>query len=330
MGHHLNLAKQFVTEQRQQQPNLMGALLVGSTARGEETAFSDIDLRLIVQPTVDASLDRNGIDLWRDGIYIDALPVAWEDYTDLEQILTHPIRANDMNLGMLLYDPTGLLAQRQREAQLLFMTAPYMARRVQSLTERIAPRLTNLQRAITVNDQLHICIYTGRLVFELALIPLIQQGIAPSSTRHLRQLRPIAPRLYDQLCAIEGSTKITLETLWHCHQIFAQLSSACDSTRWGHMPDYVVKKMAWMIDNGYEREALHAMWINSGFRVNDCLQSEDPATIAAAQQLTQAWLTAVEWVEQTRYETKRQQISQLWTEIQTMLAPLLSTGQKTV
>lgn len=145
MGHHLNLAKQFVTEQRQQQPNLMGALLVGSTARGEETAFSDIDLRLIVQPTVDASLDRNGIDLWRDGIYIDALPVAWEDYTDLEQILTHPIRANDMNLGMLLYDPTGLLAQRQREAQLLFMTAPYMARRVQSLTERIAPRLTNLQ-----------------------------------------------------------------------------------------------------------------------------------------------------------------------------------------
>lgn len=96
------------------------------------------------------------------------------------------------------------------------------------------------------------------------------------------------------------------------------------------MPDYVVKKMAWMIDNGYEREALHAMWINSGFRVNDCLQSEDPATIAAAQQLTQAWLTAVEWVEQTRYETKRQQISQLWTEIQTMLAPLLSTGQKTV
>lgn len=326
MGQHLELAKQFVAEQHQQQQNLLGALLVGSTARSEETAFSDIDLRLIVQPATDDALDRNGIDTWRDGIYIDALPVTWDDYTDLERILTHPIRANDMNSGLLLHDPTGLLAQRQREAQSLFMAAPYIARRVQSLTGRVTPRLTNMQQAIAVNDQLHLCAYTGRLVFELALIPLIQQGIAPSSTRHLRQLGQIAPLLYDQLCAVEGSAQMASAAVRHCHQIFAQLSYACDTTRWGHMPDYVVKKMAWMIDNGYEREALHAMWINGGFRVNDCLQSENPATIAAAQQLTQAWLTAVEWNDQATFETKQQQLTQIWVEMQAALTPLLSTG----
>lgn len=326
MGQHLELAQQFIEEQRQQYPNLVGALLVGSAAQGAETAFSDVDLRLIVQAEPDALLNRHGIDVWRNGIYIDALPVAWADYTDLERILTHPIRANDMNSGLILYDPTGRLAQMQHETQALFMASSYVARRVQSLAERVTPWLGGLQQAIAANDSLSICVYTGRLVFGLALIPLIGHGVAPSSTRHLRQVGQLAPRLCDQLCEIEGATQMEQVTVLECHRIFTELSAACDTTKWGNLPAYVVKKTEWMIHNDYQREAVHTMWINTSFRANDCLQSRDSQTAATTERLAQSWLAVVRWTDQAVHHAKWQQINFIWTEVRASLAHLLPLG----
>lgn len=65
MSRHLEIAKRFVQEYRQNHKNLVGALLVGSAAYGEETEFSDVDLRLIVEVERGEELDRNGIDAWQ-------------------------------------------------------------------------------------------------------------------------------------------------------------------------------------------------------------------------------------------------------------------------
>src|SRR5215217_178976 len=224
IGRHLSLAKQFVEEQCRQRQDLMGALLVGSVAYDQAPAFSDVDIRLIVGGTPDVPLDRHGVDVWREGIYIDALPVAWADYSDLERMLSHPIRANDMNSGRILYDPTGQLARTQAQAQALFLSPQYVAQRVQSLAKRLPPYLDQWQLAHTSNDTLQLCISTGRIVFGLGLIPLIQRGIAPSSTRHLGQLAQIAPAFYEQLCEIEGSAQISETEALECHRLFAQLT----------------------------------------------------------------------------------------------------------
>lgn len=325
MGKHLELAQQFIREQQQHRTDLMGAILVGSSARHEETAFSDVDLRLIVQAEPDNALDRNGVDVWRDGIYIDALPVPWNEYTDVEQVLTDPICANDLNSGLILYDPTGNLVKIQHEVQKRFMAPVYVAQRVQASSSRIAPWLHGLQQAITSNDMLNLCFYTGRLVFGLALIPLIQQGISPSSTRHLRQVGQLTPKLHEQLCELESSTQMELASLLKCHKIFTQLSYAHATKQWGHLPEYVVKKTEWMVHNGYPREALHAMWINSGFRAKDCLQSQNSSTIETAKRLVEAWLELVGWTDMKIYEAKWQQITSIWIEIQTITPPGLSS-----
>jgi predicted nucleotidyltransferase len=185
MRRHLEIAQSFVQEQLQQRQGIVGVLLVGSVAYGEETAFSDIDLRLIVQVEPGTELDRTGIDGWRDGVYMDALPVERADYADLEKILDHSIRANDLNSGLILYDPTGFLAEMQSATRAVFMAPERVAQRLQHLLERGPQNIRNLQQAIETHDSIRICIFTGRLVFGMALIPLIHQGIAPSSVRHL-------------------------------------------------------------------------------------------------------------------------------------------------
>jgi hypothetical protein len=319
MGRHLSLAKQFVEEQCQQRQDLIGALLVGSVAYDQATEFSDLDIRLIVEGRPDVPLDRHGIDVWREGIYIDALPIAWADYSDLERLLSHPIRANDLNSGRILYDPTGQLALRQEQVQALFLSPQYVARRVQSLAKRLPPYLAQWQQAHASNDALQLCIFTGRIVFGLGVLPLIQHGIAPSSTRHLGQLAQLAPAFYEQLCELEGSTQLSETEALNCHRLFAQLSGVSDRAKWGNLPDYIVKKTAWMLHDGSMPAALHTMWINSGFRINDCLQSDEPTARVTAEQIVHAWLQAVHWGDTGTIDGKWQQINRLWAELQTIL-----------
>lgn len=316
MSRHLEIAQSFVREQLQQRQGIIGILLVGSVAYGEETAFSDIDLRLIVDVEPGTELERAGIDGWRDGIYIDALPVDRADYTDLEQVLDHSIRANDLNSGLILYDPTGFLAAMQTATRAVFMAPERVAQRLQHLLERVPQNIRNLQQAIETHDPIRICIYTGRLVFGMALIPLIQQGIAPSSVRHLDQVGRLSAPLRAQFCELEGSAHLRVADILVLADINARLTAACQKAEWGNMPGYVVKKTTWMAQNGYPHAAVHAMWINCNFRANDALQSDDPQVIAAAQQLTQEWLQAVNWVGESILTQKLQMVDNLWAEIQ--------------
>ncbi|MFQ5795445.1 MAG: nucleotidyltransferase domain-containing protein [Candidatus Bipolaricaulia bacterium] len=214
MADHIEIAKKFVQEQLQKRDDLVGALLVGSVAKGEETEFSDIDLRLIVERVQEDLAKRVGIDAWREGVYIDAFPVPRKIYTDIEKILEHPIRANDLNTGLILYDPTGVLAQTQKETQAKFMAPKWLAVRVKFLIEPLPQHIFDLQEAIGAKDHLKICFHTGRIVMGFALIPLIQNGIAPSSTRHMIQLGELsgASRNRILICTSKLTRALRLKT----------------------------------------------------------------------------------------------------------------------
>ena len=53
MVDRIEIAKKFIQEQLQKRDDIIGALVVGSVARGEETELSDIDLDLIVEGDFD-------------------------------------------------------------------------------------------------------------------------------------------------------------------------------------------------------------------------------------------------------------------------------------
>jgi hypothetical protein len=169
LSKHVDIAHAFVQEQLQARDDIVGALLVGSAASGETSGFSDIDLRLIVEGREGESHVRDGLDRWRDGLYIDSTLVAHEDYDDVEQILASRSAADDMQFGLILYDEDGWLAEKQRETQPLYMRPEWIGKRIEVLLRMVPDRLTQLGTAVESNDPLHILIHAGRVFAGLVL-----------------------------------------------------------------------------------------------------------------------------------------------------------------
>ena len=316
MAEHIDVARRFVHQLLQTRDDIVGVLLVGSAARGETTDFSDVDLRLIVENKQDARLTRDGLDIWLDGIYIDATVASKAAYSEMTQVLSNPASATDVNSGLILYDPDGFLERVQQQTQAVFMEPEWIRRRIKPLAERIPGLIDGFLEAVDAKDPFQICIHMGRIVFGFALIPLLQHGIAPSSTRNMVQLGQISEPLKQRLCELEGSIDFNPDDALAAWSIIARLSAVCETGKWGNLPDYMLKKAEWMAKNGFHREAVHATWINSSFRSNDCLQCDQSQIISEARPLLQAWLRKVNWAGEDVLEKKVTATKALWQEIE--------------
>jgi hypothetical protein len=308
MNSRTEIAHQFIQKQLSSRSDIVGVLLVGSVSRGEDTASSDIDLRFMVEGKDNETLDRENADGWEQGVYIDATFASRDIYMDLEKILENPVRANDMHSGVIVYDPTGLLAQLQIETRREFMKPERIATRVQPLVGYLGRDIANLQDAMTSDDALRMCVWAGRVLFRFAVIPLMRRGVAPSSTRHIIQLGAVDPELKASLFEIEGTTHMNEADALQRFQIAARLNSACDVSSWGQLTEYMIRKANWLAQNGYPREALHGMWNNNGFRANDCLKCNDPQVIDNAGAIARKWLRAMGWEGQDALAAKMEMI----------------------
>ena len=323
VGHHRAIAEKFVGELLETRHDILGVLLVGSVAHAEETAFSDIDLRVVLNDETATSQQRDGLDTWCDHIYIDAVPVPQSAYADLSTIFRNPISANDLDSGRIVYDPTGFLQQMQQATQAAFMAPKWVAARIHPLYRRIPQHLLRFQDAITTGDLRSLCIQTGRIVFGCAIIPLLHQGIAPSSTRHLRQLGQISASAKHRLCDFEGALHLSETDVLTLVPAFSTLSALGDTARWGHLPEYMIKKVAWMAQHGYHHEAIHALWINGSFRLQDCERQGDRQTLSEADRFVQEWLHAVKWFGEDWQTNKFRQITAIWEDTKASIADIL-------
>ena len=136
MADRVEMAKRFIQEQLQKRDDIIGALVMGSVARGEETEHSDIDLVLIVEGGEGKGYGRGGIDTWQDGVYIEAKLRPKESYDDLEKVLLNPFTATNMNDALILYDPSGFLTRIQEEVRAVFMEPKWLDVRVQRVGSR--------------------------------------------------------------------------------------------------------------------------------------------------------------------------------------------------
>ena len=315
MNNHLAVAKAFVQELHQAQHNIVAILLTGSVARQQTASFSDIDLVVIVPDNEENQSDHSG-STWRDDIYIDVAFRPQSAFTNLEQVLGNPITATAIAYGMILYDPTGFLTGLQAQVQAQYMQPCWLQARVQSVARHVQSRLDTLRAAVTSHDTLKISTYAGRFVFGVALVPLLQRGIAPSSTRHLVQLSEFAPELAARISALEGLADMTTRAeVESAYDIFAQLTTLGDTSRWGQLPIYVMQKVEWMIHHELENAAVHTMWNNVGFRINDCLAT--PGVADETLRLAQAWLHQTGWVGKSTLATKLKMASGLFDQVRT-------------
>jgi hypothetical protein len=314
MNHLLQLARAFTDEQLQRHKNIKGVLLVGSVARDDATPFSDIDLRFLIKGETE-HLSR--IDGWCEGVYIDGTPEPFELYSSLESILSYPIRANDMNSGHILHDPENILNTLQSQVRQHFMEHTWVSQRVKRIAERIPPGLRSLEQAISNCNSLALCHYAGRLSFHLALLPLIQQGVSPSSTRHLAQLGNVAPDLQRRIHDFEGSTHMTVANGLSLTNVVEHWGVSYQNKKQSDLGTYMLEKARWMANNHLHKEAVHALWINVSFKAFDCLNAEAQSVQQNGALFALEWLQALGWQDALTLKQKLNLAKEIWQDVKT-------------
>ena len=283
----IEIARSYLVELLHQRQDIVAAWLAGSVARGEATAFSDIDLVFMVAG--DGELSRAGLDTWREGIYIEAGLVFQQEYVDLEVVLNDPFKATHMNDALILYDPTGFMTQLQNAVRPIYMQPQWLDKRLAFWWENVSTALAHLREAVTAADPLGFCAAFGWFTFGCASIPLLHAGITPSSTRSLLLLGRIDPSLKAQLAELEGSTQMSAADVVALEPLLQEIIQLGDAS-YGQLLIYATQKTLWMAQQGQHQAALHTMWLMMYGAAESCLRHPDPARRATGINLSQRWL----------------------------------------
>lgn len=303
MINRLVLADRFIEAQLEKRADIIGAWVGGSTARGEDTDASDIDVSLVITDESNQRLGaRDGIDGWQDGIYYDAGYLSASNFATLETVMQNPFWATTMNHALLRHDPSGHFAQLQQAVLAVYMQPQWVAKRLQHWFDIVRIHVTGLQEGILADDPLAICQAQGWISFSVAPIPLLHAGIAPSSTRSLIQLSTVSASLRAQICAFEGSSTLTSEEVHALTPLLHEWMAFVDITKYGHLGDYFAKKAIWMARQGLPQEALHCMLLVTGTVAGDC--RADATKAAPITALARRWLVATHWTEEATLQEK--------------------------
>ena len=283
----IEIAKQYVEELLRQRQDIVAVWIGGSVARGEDTDRSDIDLALLVAGS--GEMSRSGLDLWRDGVYIEAGLGFQQAYADLETVLNDPFKATHINDALILYDPTGFLTHLQNAVRPVFMQPQWLNKRLAFWLDNIRTSLARLRETVAAEDPLGICAAVGWFTFGCASIPLLRAGITPSSTRSLLLLGPLSPALKVALATLEGSTQLSIADVLALEPLLQEMIPLLD-TSYGQLGIYFTQKTLWMAQQGHQQEALHALWLMSWAVAESCRQSSNPAVRLTGADVLQRWL----------------------------------------
>ncbi|MBT4498838.1 MAG: nucleotidyltransferase domain-containing protein [Gemmatimonadetes bacterium] len=329
MADRIEIAKKFIEEQRQKRDDIIGAVVVGSVARGEDTESSDIDLSLIFEGGVEGEIQRSENGTWRDGVLIDSALKSKESYTDLEKILQNPFQATHMNDALILYDPTGFFTQLQQEVRAVFMEPQWLSKRLQFFLKYAQKGVAGFKNAIAAGDPLEICGNACLILGGVVTIPLLRMGKTPSSTRNLAQLGEISKELRERICVLEGSHEKSVDDVLALLAPFSEFGTLNEKSLWGGLSEYLIKKVEWMAKNGLSREAFHTMCFWSFFPFSGFGGREKPQLQPEEYRLVQSWLEKVGWEGKEVLDAKLQMIESIMKEMEELVVDLPSSASST-
>lgn len=325
---YVAIAQAFVQEQIQRRPDLIAAWVGGSVARGEHTESSDIDLGLMVDSVVGEDMNRDGVDAWWEGIYVEAAVVGKDAYTDLDMVLQDPVKATHLNDALILYDPTGFLAQMQQSVRAVYMAEQWLQKRLAYWIKEGETNMAILRTAVVQEDLLKICEASANAVFSFIAIVLFHHGITPSSSRGIIQLEPVAQWIKEAIHDLQGASYKNTEELQalfplldECVAMILQSGNAA----LGQLPVYFNKKIKWIVQAGLHREAIQPMWQVMSAVAELTQISEDEIIRAKGLSFVKDWLQSAGWDEPASLALKLQVAEALFAEIklQTSVPPVV-------
>lgn len=313
----IEIARQYVEEMRQQRQDIVAAWIVGSVARGEETELSDIDLSLMVAGT--GEMDRAGLDLWREGIYIEANLVFQQSYVDLDEVLDDAFKATHMHDALILYDPTGFVTGVQKRVRAVYMQPQWLGKRLTFWSQIMRSSFDQFRETASAADALRVSAALAIFTYSCSSVPLLNAGITPSSTRSLLQLGSVDPKFKAQLAEFEGSTQLSADDVLALEPLLRE-AIPLFAASFGQLPLYFVPKMLWMAQQGYYQEALHTMWLHMGAgAAQGCLDRNDPEELVVGADLMQRWLYRLGMNEPSVLAMKVQEAERLLQQIEAMV-----------
>jgi hypothetical protein len=317
----LALADRFIQAQLEKRPDIIGAWVGGSTARGEETESSDIDVSLVIAGDTGQRLGaRAGVDGWQEGIYFDAGYRSGSDFADLETVMQNPFSATHMNHALLRYDPTGHFTRLQEEVRAVYMQPPWLAKRLNYWLAVARTHVAGFQEAIATDNLLSLGEHARWATAAFVSLPLLRMGMTPSSTRCLIQLGTVAPELQAQLYAFIGANVWTTASVLALEPLQREWLALAERTKHGHLLDYVVHKARWLAHHGEPPSAFACMFAVSAMIAWDC--REDAAKAAQATALTQRWQAAIHWTGPAVLAAKVALAQSLLQEMETLAADI--------
>ena len=111
MVDRLGIAKQYMREQLAERDDIIGVMVAGSVARGEDVDGSDIDLGFYTANNTGEP--RRSLSTWREGVFIESGLTSIEGWSDLEKVMKNPFIASNLNSALILHDPTEALSKIQ-------------------------------------------------------------------------------------------------------------------------------------------------------------------------------------------------------------------------
>jgi hypothetical protein len=194
------------------------------------------------------------------------------------------------------------------------MEPHWLGVRLQYWVNEARQSLIALETAIAASDLLALCQHAAWFTFGAVSIPLLKNGITPSSSRGLVQLGQIAPQLRDQISLFEGSAAMTVADVIALLPLCAHALKFHDPVEWGQLGDYFLRKSEWMARQNLHREALRAMWMIVSLLAT-VRQQGDAQMQVEAYEVAQAWLDGVGWQTQEKQAEKLQLARSLFAEV---------------
>lgn len=319
MVNRLELAKQFIQEVLSERDDVIAAMVVGSVARGEDTDGSDIDLPFIVKE--DEGEVNRSLAHWREGVFIESGVRTKDEYNDFDQVMRggHVTQIHD---ALVLYDPTGFFTELQKKVRAAYMEPKWLGIRVHQALNRAQEAMQRLLKVIAAEDHIGICCNGQAVIGGLIRVPLLREGITPSSTRSLLLLRKIQPDLTEKICDLQVSSSLSDDDVLALHSLLLEEAMPLVGPGMSKLWEYGLKKTVLLVDTEERRAALSLMWTGLGIAACGWRSHGDREVIAKATEVSNKWLQGVSWEGRKVLQGKVEVAKSLLMEIETFAVGL--------
>jgi len=267
--------------------DLIGAMLIGSSARGEPGLESDVDV-LLFNATAEPGegrLIRNWQE-WHDGYEVDFNEISATAGLDVERILRDAYWVSGMYEGSILLDPEGRLGGAQRQVRRAFLDPGRLQQRLQPVLHVVRRNIGELRAAVGSGNRPEFCRAMSFALWTVCDALLVRASRSPSRFHGSERLESIVPDEHGAMLRQEGTVEMPPHVAaGHLDWLSSHGVVGCET----------LAKLRSMAARGRHREALHIAFTFLGGHVKDASRSGDRHKAALAWETASAWLARMGW-----------------------------------